>query len=313
MEYKDYYRILGVDKNAGQDEIKKAYRRLAVKYHPDKNKDNPQAEAKIKELNEAYEVLKDPEKRKRYDQLGSNWKQYQHMDAGDGFDFGSFRFGGGNFHSRFSNMGREAGNSRFSDFFNQFFGGGFSSSDPDAGYATTSRGNDMQGVLHLTLEDAFSGVEKIIKSSHTQVKIAIKPGVEDGQKLRIRGKGGKNYSGQEAGDMILEIKISKHPAFERDKNDLHTEVYTDVYTALFGGELTVKTLKGEVKVRIPPETDGGRVFRLKGQGMPDYDMPQSRGDLYVKVLIRVPKNLNQEETRLFRRLQEIHDKKQAEE
>lgn len=315
MEYKDYYKILGINKKATQDEIKKAYRKLAVKYHPDKNKDNKQAEEKFKEISEAYEVLKDPEKRRQYDTLGANWKNYQQGD----FDFSNFRrsrggrsgsfFGGG--ESFFG--GQAGGAGGFSDFFKQFFGGGgfsqsgfgdgFSQQDPR--FQQAFKGRDIQANLSLTLEEAYRGTSKLLNINGSKIKVNIKPGVRNGQKLRIKGKGSPGAQGGANGDLFLNIDIQPHPQFSRDGDDLHAEIALDLYTAVLGGSLKVPTPDGAKNITIPAGTDGGKKFRLKGLGMQNYENPAKKGNLYVRIKIAVPKKLTPEQKKLFEKLSKI--------
>jgi curved DNA-binding protein len=311
MNYKDYYKILGVKKDATQDDIKKAYRKLALKYHPDKNPDSKDAEQKFKDVNEAYEVLKDPEKRKKYDHLGSNWKQYENMQGQPGYGgFGGFTggargrsFSGTEFEDLFSDLGG------FSDFFNQFFGG--AGRTGRAGYRNEGfgyqpqKGSDYQSEMSIGLEEAFQGTSRIVNINGDKIKLNIKPGVKDGQTLRVRGKGGK---GAQPGDLYVRVKINPHPLYTREGNDLYCSMAMDIYTAILGGKLKVPTLKGEMNINIPKETDGGKTFRLKGMGMPDYNNNSKKGDLYVKVELKVPKNLNKEEKQMFKELAKRNEK-----
>lgn len=311
MEYKDYYKILGVDKKASQDEIRKAYRKLALKYHPDKNPDNQQAENKFKEIGEAYEVLKDPEKRKKYDQLGANWKNYQ--QAGGDYDFGDFfRQGAGRQQSargqrfEFDDFGDIFGGAGgFSDFFKTFFGGGgggFAGQQTRARRQPGYRGPDYRGEVNLTLEEVYNGTTRILNVENKRLRINIKPGARNGQTLRIKGKGGRGAGGGQPGDLLVKVNIKPHPGFERKGNDLHTEKPVDMFTAILGGQVGVGTLKGQVNMKVPAGTDSGKVFRLKGQGLPDYDNNNVFGDLMVKIKIITPKNLSEKQKELIKQL-----------
>jgi curved DNA-binding protein len=307
MDYKDYYKILGVDKKASQDDIKKAYRKLAVKYHPDRNPEDPKAEEHFKEIGEAYEVLKDPEKREKYDQLGSDWKNYQ-QSGYQNFDefFGKSGYGGRgarNVHFEFGgNMGDFFGESGFSDFFNQFFGGGHQQqSRAESFYSGPQVGRDYEGEVNITLEEAYSGVSRLVNVNNSKLRIKIKPGIRDGQALRIKGKGEKGRAGGSHGDLYIKVRVLDHPAFTRVGNDLHRDLTVDLYTALLGGKATVDSLKGSVNVTIPKETDSNKTMRLKGLGMPDYDGGPN-GDLYLNIKIRMPKNLTGEEKNLINKL-----------
>jgi curved DNA-binding protein len=309
MEYKDYYKILGVNKNASTDEIKKAYRKLAVKYHPDKNPNNKQAEEKFKEINEANEVLGDPDKRKKYDTLGENYKSYERTGANpNDFDWSQFtqqqqRRGGSRQYETETEF--DFGGSGFSDFFEQIFGGGFgrSTQNQRSGGGRPSRGADYRLDIDLTLEEAYTGTVRQFETDGEKLQIKLKPGTYDGQQLRIKGKGGKARAGNNnRGDILAFIRIVPHPHFVRKGNDLHCDIPVELYTAILGGKATIRTLKGLMKVDIAKESDNGSVLRLKGLGMPIYDKPGSFGDLYAKVKIIMPKNLSAKEIELFKQL-----------
>jgi curved DNA-binding protein len=306
MEYKDYYKVLGVSKTASQDEIKKKYRKLAVKYHPDKNKGDKAKEEKFKEITEAYEVLKDPEKRKQYDELGENWKYYQQQGANGGYRGGS-PFGGRGgrttqFDGDFSDLFGDGGG--FSDFFESFFGGGATAGRTRAGGAGAMRGVDIQASVSISLEDAYEGGTRLINLNGTRLRLKLKPGIENGQTLKIKGKGQPSIHGGPAGDLYLTVEVNKHPRFERKGNDLHVTQPVDMYTATLGGKVGIKTMKGTtVNVTIPEGTDSGKTLRLKGLGMPNYDKPGQAGNLFVQVKIVTPKNLSAEEEKLLKKLQ----------
>ena len=310
MDYKDYYKILGIEKSASQEDIKKAYRKLAVKYHPDRNPDDPNAEERFKEIGEAYEVLKDPEKRKKYDQLGANWKNYQ-QSGHQNFDdfFGQSGYGGNgtrDVHFEFGgNMGDFFGESGFSDFFNQFFGGGRQQhSRAESFYRGQQPGRDYEGEVKITLEEAYNGVTRLVNVDNSKLRIKIKPGIRDGQALRIKGKGGKGQAGGRHGDLYIKVRVIDHPVYTRVGNDLYRDLEVDLYTALLGGKTTVDTLKGNVNITIPKETESNKTMRLKGLGMPDYDGGPN-GDLYLNINIKVPKNLTSEEKNLIEKLKEL--------
>lgn len=316
MDYKDYYKILGVDKKASQDEIKKAYRKLAQKYHPDKNPGNKAAEDKFKEINEANEVLGDPEKRKKYEQLGSNWKQYENAAPGQGYYQQRGAPGGGRRVEFDGDLGDMFGGGGFSDFFNQFFGGGFdvrgAQQSGRRGGARQQRavnGQDYKADISLSLEEAYNGVSKILNVNDEKLKINIKKGVTDGQLLRVKGKGSPGANGGQNGDLYLTMRIMPHYLFTRKDSDLYCELPLDIYTALFGGNLTVFTFKGDMNIKIPRETENGKTFRLKGIGMPLYENEKSFGDLYVKVSLSLPKDLTKEELSLFKKLSDLRNKK----
>lgn len=312
MEYKDYYKILGVTKEATQEDIKKSYRKLALKYHPDKNSGNKDAEEKFKEVGEAYEVLKDPEKRKKYDRLGVNWKEYEHTGAGGGSDFASWaqrqnrskgtraeRPSGGQSHTDF-----ESGD--FSDFFNAFFGGGFSGGRAYAGTGDIpQKGEDYQAGLTITLADAFHGTEALLSIGDEKIRAAIPPGVRDGQILRIRGKGGKGSGGRESGHLYMKVSLRQDTAYVRKGDDLYTDIPVPLYTAILGGKITVTSLRSSVQVSVPGGSRNGKVLRLKGLGMPVFGKKNEYGDLYARIVIDIPEHLTPEELSLFRQLAKI--------
>lgn len=310
MEYKDYYKTLGVAKTATASEIKKAYRKLAIKYHPDKTKDDKVAEEKFKEVTEANEVLKDPEKRKKYDELGANWKMYEQQGANGRGGYGS-PFGGGRTQQEFSEEYSDLfGGGGFSDFFESFFGGqgGGRPQGPytsQRGYAI--KGQDHKASITIPLQQAYEGVNPVVNVSGKRLRIKIKPGIEDGQTLKIPGKGGESMQGGPAGALFLTIHVEQHPEFTRKGDDLYTTVPVDVYTAMLGGKVTINTLKGPVSISIPAGTDHGKALRLKDMGMPRYGNAGQFGNLFAAVNLTTPKNLTAEETELVRQLQSLRE------
>jgi curved DNA-binding protein len=314
MEYKDYYQILGVSKDASKEEIKKAYRNLAVKYHPDKNSGDKKAEERFKEISEAYEVLKDPEKRKHYDRLGSNWKQYQQA----GFDFNGFgrnRQKGRKYRYDFQGDASDffGGSSGFSDFFEMFFGQG---KGRDAGFFgdfdfgdfdREVPGSDLAGEVSISLFDAYYGTDRIIDLGGERIRVKIKPGAYDGLKLRIHGKGQKGSTGK-PGNLYLTIHVMPNPDYKRDKDDLFKEVTLDLFTALLGGKKEIQTLSGKLNIIIPEGTQNDKQLRLRGKGMPVYGKPGKYGDLYVKLKARLPQRLNKEQKDLIKKLRDSYQK-----
>ena len=307
MEFKDYYKILGVSKNASTDELQKAFRKLAMQFHPDKNPGNKAAEEKFKDIAEAHEVLSDPEKRKKYDAMGSDWSNYREAREGNDEDwFGRFgdRFRGGDYYTysgegedTFENLGG------FSDFFENFFGRGAFTGGREA--ARKKRGGDYEAELHISLEEAYRGSERVIAIDGKNLRVRISPGTVDGQRLRLRGQGARGKGGGPAGDLYLTVHIDKHPFFERRNSDLVYNLDIDLYTAVLGGQKEVRTLDGKtIKVTVPPESDCGSVLRLRGMGLQRSD--GTHGDLLVTLNVQTPKHLRPREVELFRQLASMH-------
>ena len=306
MEYRDYYKILGVDKNTSTDDIKKAYRKLARKYHPDVNPGDKKAEEKFKEINEANEVLTDPDKRAKYDRLGASWNAYQRTGGTGGFEWdpwvSGFDTSGGGYvdlNDILSGLGGRSSASGFSDFFEAIFG--------SMGQARTAprRGQDYHQQVEISLEEAFKGTSRVLSIGGRRIKVKIPKGAKTGTKVRVRGEGAAGQGEGGKGDLYLEIKIADHPLYERVGNDLYAELPVDLYTAILGGEAIVPTFRGKVKLKIPSETQSGRTFRLRGQGMPELGQDDQRGDLYAKVMVKLPENLTPEEIVLFEELADI--------
>lgn len=326
MEYKNYYDILGVSKNASREEIRKAYRKLAAKYHPDKNPDDPSSEDKFKEIGEAYEVLKDPEKKKLYDKVGKDWKQYQRAGGtADDFNWSQYAgreqgFGGQgpsyrvNFDINDLFGGARArpgsgGGSPFSSFFEMLFGGG----DP-FGEAQTRTENfrtqnretpvkrDISAEVRISLDEAYTGASRTVRLAGEKMKVKIPPGIRDGQQLKLRGKGSSRVSGGQRGDLYLKVRVDEPKDFRRRGNDLYHDHPVDLVTAVLGGETKVTTLNGKVKLKIPAGTQSGKLFRIPGMGMPEFENPSKKGDFFVRAMIQVPEKLTREEKELFEKL-----------
>ncbi|WP_347159178.1 J domain-containing protein [Pontibacter chitinilyticus] len=313
MDYKDYYKVLGVEKSASQADIKKAYRALAKKYHPDKNKGDKAAEEKFKDISEAYEVLGEEEKRKQYDQLGANWRQFHNAGGnpyagqqGGGFQ-GSYSQGD------FNDMFGGGGGGGFSDFFQQFFGGGGAGGfgGQRAGRTRTPQGQDYQAEMEISLQEAHDGTSRLLTVNNQQLRITTKPGVADGQTLRIKGKGGPAAAGGTSGDLYINVHVQPDPRFERQGNDLHTSLSVDMYTAILGGSAQVNTLSGQLKLTIPAGTQAGKTLRLRGKGMPVYGKADQHGDLYVKIEVALPTNLTDEEKHLLQQLRDLQTARTA--
>jgi molecular chaperone DnaJ len=327
MAAKNYYDILGIKKDASDKEIKQAYRRLARKYHPDVNPGDKSAEATFKEINAAYEILSDKEKRKKYDKYGDKWQYADQFEEAERqqAQYRQYSPGGGSFH-----FGGDIGG--LDSIFEELFGGARS-----RGFSRRSqprRGQDLESNIEVTLEEAYSGTSRTISLqmeepcpackgsgmiqnlpcsacrgagyvlSTKRLEVKIPAGVTTGSRVRIAGKGQPSYGGGTAGDLYLKITMRPHPTFERHGDNLHVSVPTPLATAILGGEVQVPTPRGKLALKIPPETQNGRVFRLAGQGMPHLGK-SARGDLMAKVSVILPTKLNEKEKELFRQLSEI--------
>jgi curved DNA-binding protein len=304
MEFKNYYKILGVDKDATTDEIKKAYRRLAKQYHPDKNQGDKAAEEKFKEVNEANEILSNPEKRKKYDQLGSNWNRSGNVntDFDDWFrNFSSSQSGTAGNAEHFRDIFDDFGG--FSDLFENIMGRNYRTS---RGRPRSRKGADYEAALNITLEEAFNGVEKQFTIDGRTLRVKIVPGAAHGKKLRLKNQGASGTGGGQRGDLYLKINIIDHPYFERRGDDLYYNLNIDLYTAILGGKKQIKTLDGKkINVDIPKESDNGKILRIKGLGIRQQENKSQRGNLFIRIKVEIPKNLNREEVQLFNRLAEI--------
>ena len=322
MEFKDYYATLGVAKTATDKEIKQAYRKLARKHHPDVNPNDKGAETKFKEINEANEVLGDSEKRRKYDELGTNWRQYeQAQQHGQPFPGGSpFGAGGsgGEGGAWTINMGGPAGGRSmsedemrdmfggsggedpFSDFFRTFFGGSGGGEGRGRGRAPRSqKGRDIESEAELTLEEAYHGAMRRISitlGGHARsIDVRIPAGVKDGSRVRASGEGEAGSSGGASGDLYLRVRLKPHPVFERKGDDLYVKVALPVTAAVLGGEAQVPTITGSVRLKVPETTQPGQIFRLKGHGMPHVGKSDTKGDLYATIDIQLPRSLSKEQ------------------
>ncbi len=307
MEYKDYYQILGVDKKASAEEIKKAYRKLAKQFHPDRNAGDKAAEEKFKQISEAYGVLNDPANRKKYDELGENWQQFEQSGpqnrGGSGSQGHQQYYYEGDINDLFGGGGASSG---YSDFFEQFFGARAGSSQ-QRGRSRQYKGNDFETEMEITLKEAYHGTSRIIQLEKEKLRISTKPGAYDGQLLRIKGKGGKGSSPEHHGDLFVRIRLLPHPLFNRKGDDLHSIHSVDLYTAVLGGDTIVETLTGKVKVKIEAGTQNGKTIRIKGKGMPVYNKPGSQGDLYVQLQVSLPETLTEQQRELFEQLQKLNN------
>jgi len=312
MEYKDYYKILGVDRKASAEDIKRSYRKLALKYHPDRNPDNREAEDKFKEINEAYQVLSDPEKRNRYDQLGDSYARYQQRGgAPGGFNWEDW-FAQSPGSASTGNVRVEMGDLEdlmgggFSEFFSRIFGG-----VPNMGQSTAGRGRtadrsrsarpSYQQDIEISLHEAYQGTARLFELDGRRLEVKIPPGARTGTKVRV-ADALQTGAGAQKGDLYLVIKVAPDPRFERKENDLYTDATIDLYTAVLGGEVTVDTLSGKVVLTVPPGTQPGQSFRLAGRGMPQLRNPEKRGDLFVRIKVSIPRSLTSEQKQLFQQL-----------
>ncbi len=307
-KFKDYYKILGVAKNASQDDIKKAYRKLARKYHPDRNKGDKEAEEKFKEINEAYEVLGNPENRKKYDEVGMYWRQYdeykkaQEQARRSGFGgFGSGGFGGGGQYYYEGDLGD------LGDIFDMFGGfGGFGAAGRSTYRPNAPRkGRDLHAEMTLSFDEVVHGATRIIDLGGKKIRVRIKPGAYEGQVIKIPGKGGPGINGGPAGDLYITIHTENNPHFVRKGSDLYTTVEVDDLTAVLGGKVPVQTPTGTIQMTIPAGTSCGKTLRIRGKGLPVYGRDGVFGDLYASVKIRVPQHLTDEERKLYEQLKNL--------
>ncbi len=298
MDFKDYYKVLGVDRKATADEIKQAYRKLALKYHPDKNPGDKVAEDKFKEINEANEVLSNVEKRQKYEELFENYTQFQQRGAGgqeQQFNWSDYAQSG-------ASGGWSASETDFHDFFETLFGGGRSHG---AHRQAAPVQQDTRAELELSLAEAYHGGTKLLIIGGETVKVNLKPGLRPGQQLRLKGKGAVSpYTGR-PGDLIITIQLKADAQFELKGNDLSTQQNIDLYTLLLGGKATINTMSGVIRITIPPETIPGKTMRIKGKGMPIFNQPDNFGDLLVTLQATFPKNLTEQEKELFTQLQKL--------
>jgi curved DNA-binding protein len=304
MEYKDYYQVLGVSRDASDREIKQAYRRLARQYHPDRNPDDKASEERFKVINEAHEVLTDPDKRHKYDVLGASWQSWQGMGHNpQDFDFARW-FSGAAGQGPRAGSGGLGGSGEFSDFFQSIFGE--AQAQPGMRWrqaqARTRRGRDYQQMVEITLEEAYTGTSRVLEVEGSRLEAKIPPGSKTGLRIRLAGKGGRGQGSGPPGDLFLDVQVVGHPLFERKGDDLHCQVPVDLYTAILGGDVRVATMKDAVRLKIPPETQAGSSFRLRGQGMPLLRDPEQHGDLLVRIGIVLPRNLSKREKKLYEEL-----------
>jgi curved DNA-binding protein len=313
MEYKDYYKVLGVERKASEDEIKRAYRKLALQYHPDRNPNDKQAEDKFKEINEAYQVLSDPEKRGRYDQLGDSFSQWQRRGGQPGgFNWEDWYSqapgqGPGGVRVEYGNLDDILGGGGlgdFSEFFRRIFGGmpdiqtGFPGAEGGRRGQARRAPQSFQQQVTISLYEAFQGTTRRLELEGRQVEVKIPAGSRTGTRVRVAEAINTGQNGQK-GDLYLVIQVADDPRFERKGNDLHTEAAIDLYTAVLGGEVTVPTISGNIVLTIPPGTQPGKTFRITGRGMPHLRAPDKRGNLFVRINVQIPRNLTPRQKELF--------------
>lgn len=293
MEFIDYYKILGIDKSATEDDIKKAYRKLARKLHPDLNPNDKEAHHKFQQVNEANEVLSDPEKRKKYDTYGKDWQHADQFEQQKKSRAQSQNTGGQQFYGN-------ADGGDFSSFFDSMFGGPGQSSRQ-----TKFRGQDYNAELKLNLTDGLLTHQQTLTVNGKNIRITIPAGIENGQVIKLKGYGAAGVNGGPSGDLYITFVIAPHPTFKRLGNDIYTTVKIDLYTALLGGETTIDTLTGKVKLTVKPETQSGTKIRLRGKGFPVYKKEGETGDLYVTYEVELPTNLTEEQKKLFTELSKL--------
>lgn len=306
MAFIDYYKILGVNKNATDKDIKNAYRKLARKHHPDLNPNDAEANKRFQQLNEANEVLSDPEKRKKYDQYGENWQHaeaYEQAKQQQARQQQSYSGGAGGHDFDFEGFG-QGGGGDFSEFFQSMFGGagGGAGSARGRGRQGGFRGQDYNAELHLSLKDVTESNKQTLTVNGKNIRITIPAGVENGQTIKITGHGGPGANGGPAGDLYITFQVANDPQFKREGSNLYHTVKLDLYTAVLGGEITADTLTGKVKLKVKPETQNGTKVKLKGKGMPVYKKDGEFGDLYLTYEIELPTNLTDKQKQLFEEL-----------
>ena len=296
MEFIDYYKVLGVSKNATKKEIKTAYRKLARKYHPDLNPNNKEAEKKFKQLNEAHEVLSDPEKRKKYDKFGKDWKNADEFKkARKQQKQQQTQYGGG------SQSGYQEFSGDFSDFFESMFGAG----GGRRGGQTKFRGQDLNAELQLNLKDVYTSQKHTLTVNGKNIRLTFPAGIENGQVIKVNGYGAPGVNGGPNGDLYITFSIKNNTKFKREGKNLYTTADLDLYTALLGGEVMIDTFDGKVKLKVAPGTQSGTKVKLKGKGFPVYKKENEFGDLYVTYQVELPTNLSEKEKELFTELKKL--------
>ena len=319
MDFKDYYASLGVAPDADEKTIKKAYQKLAKKYHPDVNPGDKAAEAKFKDSMEAYQAISDPEKRRKYDELRQDYQQWKTRGGQGNYDYGRWQTNPGRGRSQSSTMSQEdfadmfggagrsggMGGDEYSDFFSNIFGGGGGQAPGYGGGSARRRaraGQDLEVEIQVTLEETYNGTTRVIRTGEKQIEAKIPKGVRTGSKVRIAGQGGAGIAGGPAGNLYLNITVASHPRFVRDGDDLRVELPIDFYRAVLGGEVSIHTFAGEVLLKIPPLSQSGKKFRFRGKGMPNLEHPLQQGDLFAELSIVLPEGISEQEITALRDL-----------
>ncbi|MBA3665295.1 MAG: J domain-containing protein [Bacteroidetes bacterium] len=307
MDFIDYYKILELDKNATEADIKKAYRKLARKYHPDLNPNDTAAKKKFQQINEANEVLSDPEKRKKFDKYGKDWQhgdEYEKARQQHQQNYGGYTQQG----NSYSGSGNEED---FSDFFESMFGGGGASSFGGGARGNVRfKGQDLNADLRLDLKDVYTSQKQTLTVNGKNIRLTIPAGVENGQTIKITGHGGPGRNGGPNGDLYITFSVSNNTKFKREGNNLHSTEDIDLYTAVLGGQVTVNTFDGKVKLTVPPETQNGTRVKLKGKGFPVYRKEGQFGDLFITYHVKIPASLSVKEKELFKELSKLHNHEQ---
>jgi curved DNA-binding protein len=307
MDFKDYYKILGVSKTATPEEIKKAYRKMAMKYHPDKNPDNKDAENSFKDIQEANDVLSDPKKKKKYDDLGSSWNQYSTNPSGQDFDWSQWFAQKQNARrkttNKYDDFFGETGSAN--DFFDKIFGNRYKNQSTQKKPKREAEVLDITHTVDISIEEAFNGTTKQILIGEEKIEIKLKPGINDKQTLKLTGKGTKSTLENRSGDLFLTVYIKPNSKLVRKENDLYIDLTIDLYKAILGGATKIKTFGGTIKLNIPKESQNGKILKITGMGFPIYNQNDKKGDLYITLQVKLPENLTDEEVELFKELKKL--------
>lgn len=306
MEFIDYYKVLGVNKDASEEDIKKAYRKLARKLHPDLNPNDEGAKKKFQEINEANEVLSDPEKRKKYDKYGKDWKHAEHFEQAQNQSRQQYSGGQHQGGSQYYDSGFGGGGEHFSDFFESMFGGGGAQQGGRRGNVKF-RGQDIEAALSLKLSEVYKTDKKVITVNGKNVRFTIHAGIEDGQVIKLKGYGGEGVNGGPHGDLYITFHLQNDTPFRREGDNLYRDINIDLYTAMLGGDITIDTMESRVKLKVKPETQNGTKVKLAGKGFAVYKKEGQFGDLYITYNVTLPTNLTEQEKQLFTELSKLRN------